>query len=515
MPDVTPAPAKWWRIAAVLLGLLLAGAAVTAAEIGSGGRSPGALAAAGTAAAAALVCLAAALAPSRRLQALSSRWQGVATRLQQRPASISLPAGAALVALAFVSFSLIVVRLLSIPQDPWDDDQGAFLLTAQEIDAHGGIAWLWAALWSGEFAEANRHPLYLALLSSAPTLRAGQWLSAALGAIILTALIAVTMRRSGRRAAGIAGILLATNSAFCLFSARVVCDVLLVGLCGLVWLIHVPGAADTRQRALSPLRCAAGGALLGLAWLTKGTGLPLFAGYMLWLMIVSLWPTHRRTEDGQAVDAPRIGIRVARPILALIAFLAIASPLIARNMVRFGNPFHNLNSLLLFADRYEELDGMLARQTTTGDAARNYLATHSAGDMLRREARGLVWEAFIILRSLGPAPLDDARLLFGLPLAVLAAARAAARRSAADALMLIWAGLSWVLFAWYVPIAAGERFILPLLAPTLILAADALARIVTTPDGKVRPWSVAAAILWTVLWVASCWVSSGFADRNG
>ena len=435
--------------------------------------------------------------------------------MQRVPASISMPTGIALVAMGCVSFALIVARLLSIPQDPWDDDQGAFLITAQEIHDHGGVGWLWAALWSGEFAEANRHPLYLALLSAAPTLRDGQWLSAGLGAIVLATLTTLAIRRSGRLAAGIFCILLGTNCAFCLFSARVVCEVLLVGLCGLTWLIHVPRAGDNNGRSLSLLRCAAGGALMGLAWLTKGTGLPLFAGYVLWLTLVSLWPSRRRSEGGQTVAVPGVRVRLARPVIAIIAFLVIGSPLIARNQVRFGNPFHNLNSLLLFADRYEELDGMLARQVTTGDAARAYLSTHSAGDILKREASGVVWEAFIILRSLGPAPLDDARLLFGLPLVVLAAARVATRQTAADGLLMIWAGLSWLLFAWYVPIAAGERFILPLLAPVLILAGEALARIVTGQEGRIRPWGAAIAVGWAVVWVAACWMSTGFAGRTG
>jgi len=499
----------------VLLGVLLAGAATAAARIGSAGNSPGPLAAAVVAVIAALGCLAVAVIPAQRHQPLWSGWQLVQEKLRQSPASVRLTAGL-LITLGCASYALIALRLLSIPQNPWDDDQGAFLQTAREIHDRGGIGWLWSALWSGEFAEANRHPLYLALLSLSPTVRDGQWLSAALGASTLVILTFVVRRRQGGLTAAIFCILLATNSAFCLFSSRVVCDILMVGLCGLAWLIHTPTIGNPSDRPLSPVRCAAGGAFLGLAWLTKGTGLPLFAGYVLWLLLAAVWPASRDADDRDGRQSPRsLGSRVLGPACAIIGFLAISLPLITRNSARFGSPFYNVNSLLLFADRYEEFDGMVARGLTTRDASREYLADHSAMDVIRREASGLVWEAFIILRSLGPAPLDDSRVIFGLPWALLAAARMASRRSAADGLILIWALLSWLLFAWYVPIAAGERFILPLLAPLLLLASEALARIVTSPQGTVRRYGAAGLIAWPLVWVALCWLSAGLAERTG
>lgn len=513
MPDVTPAATRWLRLLAVLLGVLLAGAATAAARVAIAGRSPGALAAAVAGSIAALGCLVVAIVPAQRHQPLWSGWERVHEKLRQSPASVGLTAGLFL-ALGCAGYALIVLRLLSIPQNPWDDDQGAFLQTAQEIHDRGGIDWLWSALWSGEFAEANRHPLYLALLSLSPIVRDGQWLSAALGASILVTLTYLVRRRLGALTAAIFGLLLATNGAFCLFSSRVVCDILMVGLCGLAWLIHTP-AAGNPSNPLSPVRCLAGGALLGLAWLTKGTGLPLFAGYLLWLLLAAVWPAGRNVDGIDHPSPQSLRSRALGPVCAIIAFLAISLPLIVRNSVRFGSPFHNVNSLLLFADRYEEFDEMVSRGLTTGEAAREYLAEHSLGDLLRREASGLVWEAYIVLRSLGPAPLDDSRVIFGLPWALLAAARMASRRSAADGLILIWALLSWLLFAWYVPIAAGERFILPLLAPLLVLASEALARIVTSPQGTVRRSAAAGMIAWPIVWVALCWLSTGLAERTG
>ena len=153
-----------------------------------------------------------------------------------------------------------------------------------------------------------------------------------------------------------------------------------------------------------------------------------------------------------------------------IVFVVIASPLVVRNVRRFHNPFYNVNSLLLFADDYGQFDGMVNSGTTTAEAADAYFAAHSVLDVVQREVSGLVWELFIILRSLGPSPLDDARVLFGVvfSLCALFTLRALGRR--ADGLLLVWGLLFWVVFAWYVPIAAGERFVLPLLIPMLSCA---------------------------------------------
>jgi hypothetical protein len=98
-------------------------------------------------------------------------------------------------------------------------------------------------------------------------------------------------------------------------------------------------------------------------------------------------------------------------------------------------------------------------------------------EMFRREVSGLVWEAFIMLRALGFAGLDDARVLFGLPLATCAALGMLATRGPGPRLLLVWTITAWIVFAWYVPIAAGDRFPIPLLCPVLAYAADGIVRL--------------------------------------
>jgi hypothetical protein len=223
-------------------------------------RSVGTLAAAVLSGVAAFAVFGLATGPARWQRPFLETWDRCAPRWLAPSPAVSKHGAIALVMVGAASFALIVGRVLAMPQDPWDDDQGAFLITAREIQEQGGIAWLWNALWSGAFAEANRHPLYLALLSLQPTVRAGELLSAVLGAATLVLFTGCTARRLGWGTAAACCILLGTNAALCLFSTRIVCEILLMLLCGLTWLLHLRAAEAEKAVPISPLRCAAGGA---------------------------------------------------------------------------------------------------------------------------------------------------------------------------------------------------------------------------------------------------------------
>jgi len=354
-------------------------------------------------------------------------------------------------------------------------DQGAFCESAADLQQSGGIAALPGLLWRGEFAEANRHPLFIGLLSLSPDRGSGQTLAAFFGVLTI-----LTVALGGRLiftsvTSGLAALLLSVNSAFLSCSNQAVCESLLTWLLTVTWLLmlcwqrrenhSLPDPQTAREENAAPRRRdfllpLAAGCILGLAWLTKGNALPLLAPALLWVLI-----------------GPDRRLRIPAATLFLTGWLLVASPLIARNVNRFGSPFYNVNSWLLFEDTYSD-PVKLAAERTLPEAARHYWQTHSLSGLIWRLVEGCMWEAGIALRTLGPLPGDDVRVLPGLLLAACAAAGACGRGTRELLLTGGWWLVSFPLLAWYVPIAAGDRFVLPLIPPVLLYAARGLVQIV-------------------------------------
>ncbi|MEZ6064507.1 MAG: phospholipid carrier-dependent glycosyltransferase [Planctomycetaceae bacterium] len=373
--------------------------------------------------------------------------------------------------------------------------RGAFLRTATEIADAGGPVTLARQLVSGEFREANRHPLYLAFLAIQPTEPWGRTLSLLFAVLALGLALGWLWCRGETTAAVLTAALLGTNRVFAVFSARVVCETLLMLTTLLAWLAFTHWQATRRHnpdnaglgRSGWPLLT---GAALGLAWLTKGTGLLLLLGTLLTIGIV-WWRSADRRPSRWLFWSGCVSV----------AFLVVASPLLVRNARRFGSLTYNVNSQLLFVDTYEDPE-RLAEERSTAAAARAYLASHSTLQLVRREASGLVWESFILLRSLGPVGLDDARVLLGLLLLPLAGLGFATSPQLPRLLTLVWLASLVVVFAWYVPIAAGERFLIPVTVPLLLAAAMGIARLLRrlVPDQQhADRWLIAGVMLWSVL----------------
>lgn len=350
---------------------------------------------------------------------------------------------------------------------PHDDDQGAFLITAREIHDRGGISQLWHDLWSGEFSEANRHPLLLGMQSLAPTVTGGRMVSLVAASVAFGLILLIVWQRFGPFTAGILSVLIGTNGAWLYHAPRIVCESLLTGLAGLLWLSLIPRnqvSEPTTALTIRKIDTVIAGLLCGLVYLTKGTGLLLFGATALAFIGMALTqPTQRRSWA-----------------LALIAFtlsfLVVSSPLLVRNQIRFGSATYNVNSYLLWVDAYESPNAMADRMTLT-EARSAYLASHSPTDIIKREVTGLVWQTFIGLRTLGTAPWSDARLLVGVPLFLLALIGLVQLPRVSSLVLILWTLTCWGVMAWYVPIAAGDRFIMLLLVPWLTLAADGLARL--------------------------------------
>ncbi|QDU48406.1 glycosyltransferase family 39 protein [Gimesia panareensis] len=379
-----------------------------------------------------------------------------------------------------LSFSLIVyfvAMLTLLPQQPLPEgnDQAAFLTQARTVQEAGGAAGLLQQLFAGEYTEANQHPLYVAILSYFPDYEAGKRFSAMCGLAALLLFSFGIARLYGNVVGGLTGLLLAVNAAWCRLTGQVVCEGLLLLFVAGLWLVVLRIPDDRTSETRSRFLWIGAGLLLGLAWLTKGTALVLLLGVLLWRVSYAIdWrrciPVRFKTESAQTeTESGTISWKQALLSLALVigSFIVIASPLLVRNARVYGSPTFNANSYLLFEDEFTEPHALIEQRGSIGSAARHYWQTHTITQMVKREVKGLAWQIFIFLRGLGPLPFNEGRLFFGLLMFPFLLAGLLAETGPARRLYLIWMLLFWLAFAWYLPIAAGERFLMPLLLPTL------------------------------------------------
>jgi hypothetical protein len=452
--------------------------------------------------------------PNRRLDRLAD-W----LREGSQPFRVAIPAGTRLdgvilLSLAVASYGVIGLRLMHLNAAP-RDDQLDYLTKAAEIRAAGGIVELSRQLWQGSYengkADAgNRHPLYTGVLSIRPDFAAAQNLTFLLGLVTLGLFSWAGVRRFGWLIGGVAAVLLATNSVVLQSASIVACEMMLILWTLLAWFAidQLPGLR--RDPGLSPAepsgpiaspvtndqpagawigaawrhhrahvwRCAAIGGWLALGYLTKASAVFLLVGFLGWSLCVR-------------------GLRCWSWV-AVVSFAVIASPLLVRNARAFGDPLYSFNTRFLLADSFEQGLGRPFRGTWT--EASDYLKSHSAGSIVHRAATGLAWEGFMFLRSLAPAGLDQSRPLVGLVVLMLGLLGMIRAERRAIALAAAWCAIFYLFFAWYVPIAAGDRFLAPIIPIVLLFAARGAAILIAsrsskTPDRISRTVRY-AALLW-------------------
>lgn len=414
-----------------------------------------------------------------------------ARRVRQLFAAVLPPvdhwSGSVLLSCSILIYFLLMINLIPEQPTPENNDQAAFLAQAKSVEESGGVSVLAKQLFSGDYTEANQHPLYVALLSFFPDYEAGKRLSAMFGLLALLIFSMGIAQQYGNLTGGLTGLLISVNAAYCQLTGRVVCEGLLLFFIAGLWLVILK-LPDLRTAIKVPyLPLMAIGLLLGGAWLTKGTALLITLGILLWLASYAidwrgLWLRLRRQNknpETKTVVSPSASWKMVAASIGLIVvgFIVVALPLLVRNARVYGSPTFNANSYLMFEDEFSEPHALI-QQGSLGAAARRYLETHSFSQMVKREVKGMLWQVFIFLRSLGPLPFDEGRVFFGMLTAPFLIVGLWTETGPARRLYLIWLCLFWLAFAWYLPIAAGERFLMPLLLPTLSLISLGLVRTV-------------------------------------
>jgi hypothetical protein len=372
--------------------------------------------------------------------------------------------------LGFLGLSCWLVatyRVTAVPA-PLSPDEEDYLRLAELIRQQGGVGPLLGNLYGGTFQEANRHPLYPVAVSVFDGATAARALS--LVATGVAALLAACAAGSlgGLSLALPVFLVTACSGAMLRAASSVLAEgFLCAGLSGLWYVLHL--ATRSNARAEAPGRSqlwgllgqgnwgVVAGALGAWLYLSKGTGL-------LWFAV--------------AVLAMLFCRRVWMVVSAAVVAILLASPLWVRNQVLYGNPVYNFNQKFLFADSFEEgLSSQQAAMVKTALSA--YWESHTWAEILDRLRHGVAWELYIVARGIGPAGPEGLRVLLGMLLLSLAVVGFLTRRWVlADGVAAGWLLAGFVCFGWYVPIAASERFLLPLygvLASYAVLGAWVLA----------------------------------------
>ncbi|NNE09894.1 MAG: phospholipid carrier-dependent glycosyltransferase [Gemmatimonadetes bacterium] len=377
-----------------------------------------------------------------------------------------------------------------------ETDTTSYLRVAQQLKLTGGVPGFLRDCLNGTFKETNQHPAYplvlhpLAEPEPAFFVRA-KVISFFFGLVTLISLLWIAKRVAGDPVALLAGALLAMNASFADLTSMVACEAMLA--LAFLWTVFFL-TRESRTRAID----LATGAALAAAYMTKGTGI-----FLLPVIVAHLAVFHR----GQAVRS------IA---LVVVGFAIVASPLLARNTIVYGNPVYNVNTHVMWLDDWETVFSP-AFQNSRGRtySAARYFREHTSGEVRERIATGLDRQTRLVRRMFTEPVLWRAGRAY-LPLLALgfvAGVIVSWRRWGLPALLL--AGGFFVFFTWYSVITTHARFHLPVVPVVFMTAAWGFwwaARRIFARAGReslAEPVFVVAAAVVTLLGVRAAYEEKG------
>lgn len=334
------------------------------------------------------------------------------------------------------------------------------------------------------FGDRNRMPLYPATLA---WLDPGNWESFVERSVWCTIIISAVVLLGVGVAAycllpGGAATVLLLAAAFCTFvrqASFVQPELLYYGLFFALWLTlcRVLRRPDPRWAALA-------GLLAGLAYLTKASALPALLAYAV-VALGQVGLAFRRQRAAPNAHQPRPRAVALSLLIVLALFAVLVYPYVSASNTRFGRYFYNVNSTFFmwcdnwaeacdFAERYDLQAGYPDAPAEQVPSPERYWRTHSGGQMLDRLSYGLGRLAAMVFG--GPFGYGKYAVVV-LALSVLLAVRPGRAWGlvrlgyGAVVVFALLLGVGYLLvYAWYVPIGYGDRFVASLFLPVMFSA---------------------------------------------
>ena len=361
-------------------------------------------------------------------------------------------------ALGFVSLAMAILRRDADPA--WQDTDG-YLSHAIYVAEHGGVIGFLKESFAGTFPFTERHPLYLLMLApfasqTADFFWTAKLLNLATGLVVLLTLVWMVADRFGRPAALLAGVAYGVSNSLVIASSHVNHEPQFT-LCLLFtwWFLTRPRVDPVAATPALPADMpqatwpwAAAGACLGLAYLVKSSA--LLAAVAIAAAVV--WHAGWRS----------LGRRHAWVLFAVAAL--VCSPLLARNLLAFGQPFYEgVNSHIMWLDDWSDLGrgdtvlyydryGINTLEVNDLPSLGDLLERNGPGALGARFVRGVLHEIFVVARDALSSPYwlplwVEAPCAYTL-LALAVAGGGRLRRSWEGALLFMWSGAFVVFFGW-------------------------------------------------------------------
>ncbi|MFH0921629.1 MAG: hypothetical protein V1913_14855 [Fibrobacterota bacterium] len=340
-------------------------------------------------------------------------------------------------------------------------DQGAVLLLADSIRASGNPF----------RTDANRHPLFSALLAATGITRPSDFPRAQAAAMAVGALFFILMFLAFGRTgplilSAFLAVALALPQGLPLFLTQAIPDLLFTLLNLFAWYFFAKSFGRWKY-------AFGGGALAGAAFLAKQSGFMTWGIYLACMAAFGLFHLLRRNR------VPALGALKAF-LAAAAVFAAVAAPLLHYNRTVHGRMLYNVNSdYYLWAESWKACQEFSTRSHDRAPEAvhraalaamgpaevpsfRNFFAQHSIGFMLMRFKAGLHLNGLVWWNERG---LFFLLLLVFVALYVYSTGwKAAFRRLLAPASLysITYMMLYFAAMTWYAAIAFSLRFLYPL-----------------------------------------------------
>ena len=409
---------------------------------------------------------------------LSSRGAGrqASTRPVDRPTAILCALAIAVSCLVFVLVGVISLRSTSRLTLPYND-QGAYLEGAALIHAQGGPLAALGRCFAGEFIQTRRDPLFLLVLApfapdGAASFETGKAIALVCGTLAVLSAGFVVWRLFSPAAAVVAVFGLSMNRFLVQHSTLVNCEPLYVLLS--VWTVYLMVEGLKRRRLW-----IAAGVVAGLAHLCKGSGILFVAAFGVAALVTLKWQALR--------DKHVWGFA--------LAFVTVLLPFLVDATVKHGNPLHNPNAKLMWADSWDEATKLTPEQLERLGPW-TYARTHTAAQAWARMRGGIreVSRYFVTTSDLRILPLLRMYASGAAVLLLAGLALAFDRNRFRQAIVLCVVPLFYLLIGWLQGIGTSERHILPLVPFVFAYFGQFISGACAGDDaGRSRAWRRVAA----------------------